>query len=61
MSPNAISTGTQAKQDDCIVGLEQYGLQQPSAQQKITPLDMNMPRLYGIRLVPVLPIDLWCG
>ncbi|EMT70421.1 hypothetical protein FOC4_g10008870 [Fusarium odoratissimum] len=51
MSPNAISTGTQAKQDYYLVGLKQYGLQQPSAQQKLTPLDMNMPRLYGIRLV----------
>ncbi|KAH7203458.1 hypothetical protein DER44DRAFT_811022 [Fusarium oxysporum] len=51
MSPNAISTGTQAKQDYYLVGLKQYGLQQPSAKQKLTPLDMNMPRLYGIRLV----------
>ncbi|RKK70670.1 hypothetical protein BFJ69_g11648 [Fusarium oxysporum] len=56
MSPNAISTGTQAKQDDYLVGLEQYGLQQPSAQQKLTPLDMNMPRLYGIRLVLCFPL-----
>ncbi|KAM5513404.1 hypothetical protein FOXYSP1_08204 [Fusarium oxysporum f. sp. phaseoli] len=56
MSPNAISTGTQAKQDDYLVGLEQYGLQQPSAQQKLTPLDMNMPRLYGICLVLCFPL-----
>ncbi|KAJ4037521.1 hypothetical protein NW756_012679 [Fusarium oxysporum] len=56
MSPNAISTGTQAKQDDYLVGLEQYGLQQPSAQQKLTPLDMNMPRLHGIRLVLCFPL-----
>ncbi|CAF3571202.1 unnamed protein product [Fusarium graminearum] len=56
MSPNAISTGTQAKQDDYLVGLEQYGLQQPSAQQKLTPLDMNIPRLYGIRLVLCFPL-----
>lgn len=56
MSPNAISTGTQAKQDDYLVSLEQDGLQQPSAQQKITPLDMKMPRLYGIRLVLCFPL-----
>jgi hypothetical protein len=56
ISPNAISTGTQAKQDDYLVGLEQYGLQQPSAQQKLTPLDMNIPRLYGIRLVLCFPL-----
>jgi hypothetical protein len=45
----------QGKQDHYLVSLERYGLQQPSAQQKLTPLDMNMPRLYGIRLVLCFP------
>ncbi|KAF5646953.1 BAHD acyltransferase DCR [Fusarium tjaetaba] len=38
-------------QDHSLVTLEHYGLQPLSAKQKLTPLDMNMPRLYGIRLI----------
>jgi hypothetical protein len=44
------------KQDDHLVNLEYYGLHQPSAEQKLTPLDMNMPRLYGIRLILCFPL-----
>ncbi|KAM0186096.1 hypothetical protein ACHAPI_011874 [Fusarium lateritium] len=45
------------KQDDHLVSLEHYGLQQPSVEQRLTPLDMNMPRLYGIRLILCFPLD----
>lgn len=47
----------QAEQDPSLVTLEHYGLQPPSAQQKLTPLDMNMPRLYGIRLILCYPTN----
>jgi hypothetical protein len=30
---------------------EQYGLPKVSAQQKLTPLDMNLPRVYGSRWI----------
>ncbi|KAF5573677.1 BAHD acyltransferase DCR [Fusarium pseudoanthophilum] len=38
-------------QDRSLVTLEHYDLQPVSAKQRLTPLDMNMPRLYGIRLI----------
>ncbi|QKD50405.2 transferase [Fusarium oxysporum Fo47] len=47
----------QGEQDPSLVTLEHYGLQPPSAQQKLTPLDMNMPRLYGIRLILCYPTN----
>ncbi|KAI3573533.1 transferase [Fusarium oxysporum f. sp. albedinis] len=46
----------QGQQDDHLVTLEQYGLQQPWTQQKLTPLDMNMPRVYGARYVLCFPL-----
>ncbi|KAF5723739.1 BAHD acyltransferase DCR [Fusarium mundagurra] len=46
---------SQGEQDLSLVTLEHYGLQPPSAKQKLTPLDMNMPRLYGIRLILCFP------
>ncbi|SCO22915.1 related to trichothecene 3-O-acetyltransferase [Fusarium fujikuroi] len=48
---------TQGEQDRSLVALEHYGLQPPSANRKLTPLDMNMPRLYGIRLVLCFPTN----
>ncbi|SCO39823.1 related to trichothecene 3-O-acetyltransferase [Fusarium fujikuroi] len=48
---------TQGEQDRSLVALEYYGLQPPSANRKLTPLDMNMPRLYGIRLVLCFPTN----
>lgn len=47
----------QGEQDRSLVVLEHYGLQPPSANRKLTPLDMNMPRLYGIRLVLCFPTN----
>ncbi|KAM0402765.1 hypothetical protein ACHAPZ_004256 [Fusarium culmorum] len=41
---------------DNFVRLEDYGLHQPSAQQKLTPLDMNLPRLYGARWILCFPL-----
>ncbi|KAG9500671.1 hypothetical protein J7337_006350 [Fusarium musae] len=38
-------------QERSLATLEHYGLQPLSAKQKLTPLDMNMTRLYGIRLI----------
>jgi hypothetical protein len=57
-SPNSRSENPNihGKQDDYLVNLEYYGLQQPSAEQNLTPLDMNMPRLYGIRLILCFPL-----
>lgn len=51
------TTTTQGEQDRSLVALEHYGLQPPSAYQKLTPLDMNMPRLYGIRFVLSFPTN----
>ena len=34
-----------------------YGLPAVSAVQKLTPLDMNMPRLYGVRWILCFPLD----
>ncbi|KLO81359.1 Uncharacterized protein LW93_8068 [Fusarium fujikuroi] len=48
---------TQGEQDRSLVALEYYGRQPPSANRKLTPLDMNMPRLYGIRLVLCFPTN----
>ncbi|KAF5254102.1 hypothetical protein FANTH_984 [Fusarium anthophilum] len=45
------------EEDRYVVTLEHYGLQPPSAKQQLTPLDMNMPRLYGIRLVLCFPTN----
>ncbi|KAF4448231.1 hypothetical protein F53441_8338 [Fusarium austroafricanum] len=55
-SPTAAQHHGLPSKQDHIVTLEQYDLQQPSAQQNLTPLDMNMPRLYGIRLVLCFPL-----
>ncbi|KAF5656278.1 acetyltransferase [Fusarium heterosporum] len=54
------SCNTKQRQASCLgdsfVRLEDYGLHQPSAQQKLTPLDMNLPRLYGARWVLCFPL-----
>ncbi|KAF9773334.1 hypothetical protein IL306_008867 [Fusarium sp. DS 682] len=47
---------THDNQDDYLVSLEHYGLQRQSAAQKLTPLDMNLSRLYGIRLILCFPL-----
>ncbi|SPO01824.1 related to trichothecene 3-O-acetyltransferase [Cephalotrichum gorgonifer] len=44
------STLSQTNQSDYVVPPEQYGPPQ-SASQKLTPLDMNMPRVYGARWI----------
>ncbi|XEV01609.1 hypothetical protein FSHL1_006896 [Fusarium sambucinum] len=50
------SCNTEQPQADNFVRLEDYGLHQPSARQKLTPLDMNLPRLYGARWVLCFPL-----
>ncbi|KAF5559110.1 BAHD acyltransferase DCR [Fusarium phyllophilum] len=60
---NLQSETPEGEQDRSLVTLEHYGLQSLSAKQKLTPLDMNMPRLYGIRLILCYPtkpgVDKW--
>lgn len=43
-------------QGDHFVTPEQYGLPRSSSQQKLTPLDMNMPRVYGARWILCFPL-----
>ncbi|KAH6994661.1 transferase family-domain-containing protein [Fusarium venenatum] len=50
------SCNTKQPQANNFVRVEDYGLHQPSAQQKLTPLDMNLPRLYGARWVLCFPL-----
>jgi hypothetical protein len=45
------------KQQRDIVRPTDYGLPQISAKQALTPLDMNMPRLYGTRWILCFPLD----
>lgn len=40
-----------------VVRPTDYGLPQVSAKQALTPLDMNMPRLYGTRWIFCFPLD----
>lgn len=40
-----------------LVRVTDYGLPQVSAKQTLTPLDMNMPRLYGMRWILCFPLD----
>ncbi|GKU08253.1 unnamed protein product [Fusarium langsethiae] len=57
MNPSGNTEQPQASRlGDNFVRLEDYGLYQPSAQQKLTPLDMNLPRLYGARWVLCFPL-----
>lgn len=35
----------------------QYGLPESSSTQKLTPLDMNMPRVYGARWILCFPLE----
>lgn len=59
LDPDAQNADTSGKQENYLVSLEHYGLhhlQQPSTEQKLTPLDMNLPRLYGIRLILCYPL-----
>jgi hypothetical protein len=40
-----------------LVCIEDYGISpKPSAKQKLSPLDMNMPRLYGSRWILCFPL-----
>lgn len=58
-NPDAQKADVSGKQENYLVSLEQYGLhhlQQTSIEQKLTPLDMNLPRLYGIRLILCYPL-----
>ncbi|KIL90116.1 hypothetical protein FAVG1_06854 [Fusarium avenaceum] len=58
-NPDAQKANVSGKQENHLVSLEHYGLhhlQQPSTEQKLTPLDMNLPRLYGIRLILCYPL-----
>ncbi|KAF4444327.1 BAHD acyltransferase DCR [Fusarium acutatum] len=48
---NFQSETPQGEQDRSLVTLDHYGPQPSPAKQTLTPLDMNMPRLYGIRLI----------
>lgn len=57
MNPSGNTKQSQASRlGDNFVRLEDYGLHQPSAQQKLTPLDMNLPRLYGARWILCFPL-----
>lgn len=40
-----------------LVRASDYGLPHASAKQKLTPLDMNMPRLYGTRWILCFALD----
>lgn len=46
-----------SEQQRDIVRPTDYGLPQVSAKQALTPLDMNMPRLYGTRWILCFPLD----
>jgi trichothecene 3-O-acetyltransferase len=39
-----------------VVSPDQYELPKVSASQRLTPLDMNMPRLYGMRWILCFPL-----
>lgn len=59
LNPQAQNADVSGEHENYLVSLEDYGLhhlQQPSTEQKLTPLDMNMPRLYGIRLIFCYPL-----
>lgn len=52
------SGGLQAKQEDHFITPEKYELPKSASQKlKLTPLDMNMPRLYGARWVLCFPLQ----
>ncbi len=41
-----------------LVCVEDYGISpKPSAKQKLSPIDMNMPRIYGSRWVLCFPLS----
>ena len=40
-----------------MVSPDQYELSKVSARQRLTPLDMNMPRLYGMRWILCFPLS----
>jgi hypothetical protein len=46
-----------AKAGPAFVSVEQYGLPKNSAKLKLTPLDMNVPRLYGARWILCFPLS----
>ena len=45
-------------QEPVFTAPEQYGLPPSPAQQKLSLLDMNMPRLYGTRWILCFPLQL---
>jgi hypothetical protein len=51
------SLGLDGKQSNPFVTPEQYGLPTYPAEQRLSPLDMNMPRLYGTRWILCFPLE----
>jgi hypothetical protein len=52
-----LSLALDDKQSNFFISPEQYGLPGSIAEQKLSPLDMNMPRLYGIRWILCFPLE----
>jgi hypothetical protein len=54
--PQGLSLNGRSSKD--LVRVEDYDiLPNPSAKQKLSPLDMNMPRLYGSRWILCFPLS----
>ena len=53
-SPIALNSSYVQQRD--VVSPDQYELSKVSASQRLTPLDMNMPRLYGTRWILCFPL-----
>jgi hypothetical protein len=53
-SPIALHSSCAQQQE--LVSPDHYELSKPSASQRLTPLDMNMPRLYGMRWILCFPL-----
>ncbi|RDL41613.1 Uncharacterized protein BP5553_01592 [Venustampulla echinocandica] len=57
MDKTSTSLGPDGKQSNPFVTPEQYGLPTSPAMQRLSPLDMNMPRLYGTRWILSFPLE----